>query len=41
VPQLRVHGGAPQAKGGTLVLLDPILAQQDPVSPAANVISPT
>ncbi|HEY1710349.1 MAG TPA: filamentous hemagglutinin family protein [Rhizomicrobium sp.] len=33
------HGGAAKAEGGTLVMLDPVLTQDDPNAPAANVIS--
>jgi len=33
------HGGAPKALGGTLVVLDPVLYQNDPDSPTANAIS--
>lgn len=33
------HGGAHDAAGGTLQILDPVLAQHDPSTPAANVIS--
>ncbi len=33
------QGGAPQANGGTLVALDPLLAQHDPSTSTANVIS--
>lgn len=33
------HGGAAQAQGGTLVLLDPVLAQHDPAEPTADFIS--
>jgi filamentous hemagglutinin family protein len=32
-------GGTPQANGGTLVVLDPIIAQHDPAMPTAGVIS--
>ncbi|HEY4079018.1 MAG TPA: filamentous hemagglutinin family protein [Rhizomicrobium sp.] len=33
------HGGAPQAENGTLVLLDPVLAQHDPATSTANTVS--
>src|SRR5262249_30234937 len=33
------QGGAPQANGGTLIALDPLLAGRDPTAPTANVIS--
>jgi filamentous hemagglutinin family protein len=33
------HGGAPAALGGTLVMLDPVLYQNDPQAPTENAIS--
>ncbi len=36
---INAHGGAPKALGGTLVVLDPVLYQDDPDSPTANAIS--
>ncbi len=36
---IRAMGGAAQANGGTLAMLDPLLAQHDPAVPALNVIS--
>jgi filamentous hemagglutinin family protein len=36
---IAARGGAAQAEGGELVLLDPILAQHDPAMPAANTVS--
>src|SRR5262249_31338894 len=33
------QGGSSQANGGTLVAIDPILAQHDSAAPTANVIS--
>ncbi|KZD23820.1 filamentous haemagglutinin family protein [Tardiphaga robiniae] len=36
---IRAAGGAPQANGGTLVILDPILTQHDPALPVRNVVS--
>ena len=33
------HGGAPAARGGTLIALDPVLYQDDPAEPAPNAIS--
>src|SRR5262249_34210887 len=35
------HGGSAKAEGGTLVMLNPVLAQDDPDAPAPNVISAT
>lgn len=37
--KIRAEGGAPQANGGTLVILDPVLSQHDPVAPTRNVVS--
>ncbi len=36
---IRAHGGDANARGGTLQVLNPILAQRDPTTPAANVVS--
>ncbi|NVO13521.1 MAG: filamentous hemagglutinin family protein [Rhodoplanes sp.] len=36
---IKAVGGAAQAEGGTLVMLDPVLTQHDPATPAANLVS--
>ncbi|HUO99045.1 MAG TPA: filamentous hemagglutinin family protein [Rhizomicrobium sp.] len=36
---IAAKGGAPEALGGTLVVLDPVLYQSDPAAPTANAIS--
>jgi len=36
---INAHGGAPAALGGTLVMLDPVLYQNDPQAPTENAIS--
>lgn len=36
---IRAMGGSAQARGGTLQVLNPVLTQHDPLTPAANVYS--